>query len=123
MLLESKFAKHYGLPPSGTLKVAGGRTVRYSGTAMSPEYFLVSAQQGMAFFGEGSFAVLFAPRDAVQQLSGRSDKVNDLVLTAAPGTDLTALRRDIQDAITRTLPGHGRDDHRSQRGPVVQVPL
>ena len=72
-----------------------------------PEYFLVSAQQGLAFFGEGSFAVLFAPRDAVQQLSGRSDKVNDLVLTAAPGTDIAALRRDIQNAITRTLPGTG----------------
>jgi putative ABC transport system permease protein len=107
VLLESKFAKHYGLPPSGTLKVAGGRTVRYSGTAMAPEYFLVSAQEGLAFFGEGSFAVLFAPRDAVQQLSGRSDKVNDLVLTAAPGTDLTALARDIQAAITHTLPGTG----------------
>ena len=67
---------------------------------MSPEYFLVSAQQGMAFFGEGSFAVLFR-RGRVQQLSGRSDKVNDLVLTTAPGTDLTALGRDIQDAIPR----------------------
>ena len=81
--------------------------MHYSGTAMSPEYFLVSAQQGLAFFGEGSFAVLFAPRDAVQQLSGRSGKVNDLVLTAAPGTDLAVLRRDIQNAITRTLPSTG----------------
>jgi putative ABC transport system permease protein len=107
VLLESKFAKHYGLPPSGTLKVAGDHAVRYSGTAMAPEYFLVSAQQGLAFFGEGSFAVLFAPREALQRLSGRSGKVNDLVLTAAPGTDLTALRRDIQDAIARSLPGTG----------------
>ncbi len=105
VLLESKFAKHYGLPPSGTLKVAGDRAVHYSGTAMSPEYFLVSAQQGLAFFGEGSFAVLFAPRAALQQLSRRSGKVNDLVLTAVPGTDLTVLRRDIQDAIAREVPG------------------
>ena len=52
--LEHNFARHYDLPASGTLAVAGGRRVRYSGQALSPEYFIVTAP-GADFGAEAAF--------------------------------------------------------------------
>jgi hypothetical protein len=41
--LEYHFAKHYGLPASGTIRLTGGRRLRYVGQAQAPEYFVVTA--------------------------------------------------------------------------------
>jgi putative ABC transport system permease protein len=104
--LEYSFARHYELPASGTLRLTGGRTVRYVGQAQAPEYFVVTAP-GANFGAEASFAVAFAPLHAAQALTGHAGQVNELVLRTRPGTDLAALRRDLARRLRAALPATG----------------
>ena len=82
--LERNFAKHYGLPAAGSLRLAGATPVRYVGQTLAPEYFIVTAP-GADFGAEANFAVLFASLQTAQRLSGERDRVNELVLRVRPG--------------------------------------
>ena len=77
--LERNFAKHYGLATAGTIRLAGGREVRYLGQALAPEYFVVTAP-GADFGAEAGFAVVFTSLRTAQSLSGERGRVNELVL-------------------------------------------
>ncbi|MBS1868388.1 MAG: FtsX-like permease family protein [Actinobacteria bacterium] len=104
--LEYSFARHYGLPASGTIRLTGGRTLRYVGQVQAPEYFVVTAP-GADFGAEASFAVAFVPLRAAQVLTGHAGRVNELVLRTRPGTDLAALRRDLTRNLRAALPATG----------------
>ena len=103
-LLERNFADHYGLPPNGAVRVAGGRGVDYVGTGLSPEYFLVTTEEG-AFFAQASFAVLFTSLATAQDLAGRPGRVNDLVLTLAPGSDRRRAAAEVEAAFAASGTG------------------
>jgi putative ABC transport system permease protein len=105
-LLERNFADHYGLPPDGELRVAGGRGVDYVGTGLAPEYFLVTTEEG-GFFAQANFAALFTSLATAQDLAGRPGRVNDLVLTLAPGTDPRRAAAKVEAAFTASDTGLG----------------
>ena len=106
VLLEHNFARHYGLPPSGEVKLAGGRRVRYAGQALAPEYFIVTAP-GADFGAEAAFAVIFAPLATAQALAGEPRRVNELVLRLRPGADPAMVRTRLSAALRRALPATG----------------
>ncbi len=81
--LEYNFGRSHSLPAAGALTLAGGQRVAYTGQALAPEYFVVTAP-GAGFGAESTFAVLFAPLPTVQALAGQPGRVNQLVLRAAP---------------------------------------
>jgi putative ABC transport system permease protein len=95
--LEANFAEYYALPPSGEIRISGGRTLQYVGHVVTPEYFIVTTEQG-GLVAEANFAAVFVPLQTAQALSGESGKVNDLVLTLAPGADREAVRRALEQA-------------------------
>jgi putative ABC transport system permease protein len=99
--LEANFAKHYDLPPSGEVRISGGRALTYVGHVLTPEYFLVTTEQG-GLVAEANFAAVFASLETAQSLSGQAGKVNDLVLTLAPGTDRPVLMRQLEAAFAST---------------------
>jgi putative ABC transport system permease protein len=105
-LLERNFADHYGLPPEGTVRVAGGRGVDYVGIGLAPEYFLVTTEEG-GFFAEANFAVLFTSLATAQDLAGRPGRVNDVVLTLAPGVDRGRAAADVEAAFAASGAGLG----------------
>ena len=71
VVLEQAFARQNQLPDTGTLRVSGGTTVRYSGVGQSPEYFIVTAGLGGApFLSQKSYAVLFTTLPTAQALGG-----------------------------------------------------
>ncbi len=105
--LERNFAKHYGLPAAGPLRLAGGTVVRYVGQALAPEYFIVTAP-GADFGAEANFAVLFAPLGTAQLLSGQRDRVNELVLRIKPGAgNLARVQTELDRSLQAALPGTG----------------
>ncbi|MHB1567689.1 MAG: FtsX-like permease family protein [Solirubrobacteraceae bacterium] len=105
--LERNFAKHYGLPASGTLRLGGGTEVRYLGQALSPEYFIVTAP-GADFGAEANFAVVFAPLRTAQLLSKEPGRVNELVLRVAPGAGVLAkVQSELDRALHAAIPGTG----------------
>ncbi|HEX8975678.1 MAG TPA: FtsX-like permease family protein [Solirubrobacteraceae bacterium] len=105
--LERNFAKHYGLAGAGTLRLGGGRQVRYIGQALAPEYFIVTAP-GADFGAEASFAVLFGSLPTAQRLSGQRGRVNELVLRVKPDRGaLAAVQSELGRGLRVALPGIG----------------
>jgi putative ABC transport system permease protein len=104
--LEYNFARHYDLPESGALTVAGARRVAYTGQALAPEYFIVTAP-GADFGAESAFAVVFAPLATAQALTGERGRVNELVLRIEKGADATAVQREVEGALRDALPATG----------------
>lgn len=104
VLLDEHFARHHGLPDRGTLLLSGGREVRYSGTALSPEYFVVMSEQG-TLLAEATFAVVFAPRRLAQDVAGAPGEANDAVVALRPGTDARAAADAIAAHLEEALPG------------------
>ena len=101
VLIERNFGVYYELPDEGDLRLGGDVSTRYVGQAVSPEYFIV-VEEG-SFIGQANLVAVFAPLETAQRLSDRPGLVNDLVLTADPGADLSA----IEDALlARTSERH-----------------
>ena len=104
--LEHNFARHYDLPATGALTLAGGRRVTYSGQVLAPEYFVVTAP-GADFGAEAAFAVVFAPLRTAQALTGQPGRVNQLVLRLRPGTDPARVRAGLARSLSAALPRTG----------------
>ena len=104
--LERNFAKHYGLPAAGTLRVGGGRRVRYAGQVLAPEYFVVTAP-GADFGAEASFAVVFSSLTTAQRISGERGRVNELILRTTATPSLPRVQAELDRALRQALPGTG----------------
>ena len=97
VVLEKKFTEFYGLAPTGRLTLGGGNEVDYVGAGLSPEYFIVLTDEG-GFFAEANFAVVFTSLETAQAVTGRTGRVNDLVLRLRPGVDPATAARQVEDA-------------------------
>ena len=97
-VLEAKFADRRGLPPEGTLLVAGGRAVEYTGLGVAPEDFFYEGPEG-TIFAAGEFAILYLPLAAAQELSGHEGSVNDAVLVLADGADRDAVETQLAESV------------------------
>jgi putative ABC transport system permease protein len=107
-LLEVQYGRYHDLPASGTLRVAGGRGLRYVGLGTSPEYFLVTRPGGGDFGGaEVSFAVVLTSLETAQRLAGSEPVVNDVVLVLSPGADADVVREQLEEAVAAS--GLGAD--------------
>ena len=95
-VLEDNFASFYGLPPTGSVNVAG-RPVDYVGKGLSPEYFFIVTEEG-GFFAEANFAAVFTSLQTAQTLSAREGRVNDLVVRVRPGADPHAVAQQVKTA-------------------------
>lgn len=102
-VLEEKFAAHYGLAPSGTVRVSGGREIAYRGLGYTPDFFLIRGQFA-AVFGEANFAALFLPRERVEALTGLAGKVNELAIRLRPGSDRRAFAAALAAELPAALP-------------------
>ena len=103
-VLEQQFADFHSLPGTGALR-AGRARLRYVGTGTTPDYWLLTEGGGWA--AESNLAVVFVPLEVAQRTLGLPNRVNQLVLRAGPGTDLSAVEADVRAAIRRDLPGVG----------------
>ena len=107
-LLELNFARARNLPATGTLTVAGGTEVRYTGTALGPEYFYLVPTSGEVL-DQGSLAVVFLPLDRAQHLAGLPGQVNDLVMTLSPSADPAAVKSQLEAGLAAASAQRHRD--------------
>lgn len=104
-VLDTHFARYHGLPPTGALRLRGGK-LEYVGVGLGPEYFIVVAEQG-TLLAEANFAVVFASLETAQRLLDRGGLVNDLVLRLRPGARAETVRGEIAAAMESRLPDVG----------------
>ena len=105
VVLDRGFAQQNDLPVTGTLRIAGGARVRYTGIGQSPEYFVASGGAGgTPYLSQKIYAVLFTTLATAQQLARAPGQVNDLVLTLRPGTDATVVAGELRAALASATP-------------------
>ncbi|HEX6569345.1 MAG TPA: FtsX-like permease family protein [Acidimicrobiales bacterium] len=119
-LVERNFADYYDLPPAGEVRVAGDRALRTVGIGLAPEYFFVMTEEG-GFFAQANFAALFTSLATAQDLAGRPGRVNDLVLTLAPGVDQAEAAAAVEDAFAASGTGLGVTVMRTRDEDAYQV--
>ena len=100
VVVDEHLARNHDLPPTGTLRLSGGRELRYVGTGLSPENFFPVDNRGSVF---ADFAVLYAPVATVQRLTDHAGQVNGLALTVRPGADRDQIQRELEDALAAEL--------------------
>jgi len=121
VVLEQAFARQNQLADTGTLRVSGGATVRYTGVGQSPEYFIVTAGMGGApFLSQKAYAVLFTTLHTAQGVAGAPVRVNDVVLTLRPGADRVLVQGELRRALAAATPPvsatvTNRDDMQARR--------
>jgi putative ABC transport system permease protein len=98
-VLEAKFADQHGLPIDGTVLVAGGRSVSYTGLGVAPEDFFYEGPEG-TIFAAGELAILYLPLAATQDLSGHAGMVNDVVLVLVDGADRDVIEMQLTGAVS-----------------------
>lgn len=99
VVLERSFGAYHDLPDAGTLRVAGDRTLDYTGHGQLPEYFAIAGGGGGSFTTEAGFGVLFAPLATAQQLADAPGRVNEVVLRLASGSDATAVATALEEEL------------------------
>jgi putative ABC transport system permease protein len=105
-LVEQNFADYYDLPAEHDVRVSGDRDVHTVGIGLAPEYFFVMTEEG-GFIAEANFAALFTSLATAQDLAGRPGRVNDLVLTLAPGVDRAEAAAAVETAFAQSGTGLG----------------
>jgi len=105
-VLEYLFAKHYDLPAEGTVTLSGGIKLNYVGQGMTPEYFMVIANE-VGFMDEANFAVVMSTLETIQNLTEHPDQVNDLVLTLKKGANQKLVQSEIEQALGQQFPEVG----------------
>jgi putative ABC transport system permease protein len=101
--LDVHFAEHYDLPPEGTLRLSGGTRVEYVAQVLSPEYFMVSSNEG-TMHAEANFAVMWASTETVGRLIGRTGRVNDAVVRLRDDSDRRASAAALEARLRVRLP-------------------
>jgi putative ABC transport system permease protein len=105
VLAEATFVRKNDLAVPGQFTVSGGTRLQVVGAGQSPEYFIVTGEQGgTPFLSQRSFGVLFGSLHTAQRVVGAPGRVNDLVLTIRPGADRHAVLRELRDAIDAAQP-------------------
>jgi len=107
-VVDYHFAQRRKLGVPARVEISGGEALTTVGQGLSPEYFLITGEQG-SLLAENSFAVLFAPIEDVQELTGHVGEANDLVLTLRPGADADVVRRQLRRALRERFPDVGFD--------------
>ena len=113
-VLDHAFRKFYKLPNQGILTVGSGSKLRYTGTGVSPETFIVTSDRGDVL-GAANLAVVFASLDTVRQVSGRPEQVNDLVIRMSSdikardvkGSNREILAKEVKQAFAELHPELG----------------
>ena len=102
-VLEYHFAKYYGLPSKGKIRLSGDVELDYVGQGMNPEYFMVMTDNG-GMMAESNFAAVFVPLETAQALTHNLGMANDLIITLNPEADQKVIQAEIRQALSAEFP-------------------
>ena len=118
VVVDQHVVDRHDLPPTGTLRLSGGRELRYVGTGLSPEAFYPVDDRGSVF---ADFAILYAPLGTVQRISGHPGQANSLVLRVRDGADRDRVQRELEDALAAELGEVGTTVTRQEDDQVLRL--
>jgi putative ABC transport system permease protein len=97
-LLSPNYANTIGLSPGTRLSVAyGGRTtvLNIMGTAVSPEFLLVSNNELVAFEG-AAFGIIMTSLEQAQEILGAEDCINQVLIKFSHSADRSKVQKEIE---------------------------
>ena len=103
VLVESHFAKAYGLHPGDTVTpiIMGKKTpLTVRGIVASPEYLIVSPSRQEVMPSARTFGVFFVALNELQRLTNAQGKVNEFCLLFTPHADADAVVKAARAALT-----------------------
>ena len=98
VLLEHKFALAHNLPPEGEALIAGGRTVRYVGHALTPEHFIVITEGG-GFLAHASYVIIFSSLETVQDVAERPGLVDEAIIRISDDASRETIIAELEQAL------------------------
>jgi putative ABC transport system permease protein len=98
VMLEFNFARNYGLPAEGEVRLAGELAVAYVGQALHPGFFMVVTEEG-GFLAEANFAGVFTSLQTAARMAGNPGSVNDLVVRLTADADRDIVQRELTEAL------------------------
>ena len=98
VLLEHKFALAHNLPPEGEALIAGGRTVRYVGHALTPEHFIVITEGG-GFLAHASYVIIFSSLETVQDVAARPGLVDEAIIRISDDASRETIIAELEQAL------------------------
>jgi putative ABC transport system permease protein len=101
-VLDVHFGRYYDLPPAGTIRVGGGRTLDYVGLGLAPDEFMVVTDTG-SMLAESTLAVVYTSIETAQDVGGRPGRVNELVVRIPADGD----RQAAADQLASAFAGSG----------------
>lgn len=105
-VIDWNFAKHFDLPPTGTIRLAGVGPVRYVGQGVTGQFVLITSASGLSG-AESSLAVAYVPLRVAQAAARRPGRVNELVLRVARGVRPGVVGAALMRRLRTELPGVG----------------
>ncbi|NDJ86368.1 MAG: FtsX-like permease family protein [Chloroflexi bacterium] len=120
VVVEKKFADYYDLQPGDSIRVSGDVSLDYVGTGTFAEYFQIIPEDG-TFSGEASLAILFMPLDTLQDLTGHTGLVNDVVITVQDGASRAAVATAVEETLAATFPEVGFEVTMPEDDPVHHI--
>lgn len=102
VLLERTFAERRGLRPGDSIDaLIAGRPVplRIAGTVSTPEYLQVTPDRYELLPAPSSFAVVFIDRGQLQQLTGDSGRINELVVRLADTVTVGRFEEQLRERV------------------------
>ena len=103
VLMDQHFIDANDLPPTGTIRLGGDRTLSYQGTALHPQYFVVLGDQ-LSLVGDAGFAVVYAPLEDTQEVAGQPGRINEIGVRLPPGADRETAAVTLEAVLTDALP-------------------
>ena len=103
MVIDQSMATNHRLAVTGTAVLAGGKELAWVGTALQPEWFVVTDPRG-GYIGGASYGVAFTSLPTAQRVADRPGQVNDLVVRVAPTASVAAVAAELEAALARVEP-------------------
>ncbi len=109
IILETKFARYYGLETQHRVQLMGGEELTVVGLGVTPEYFMVmpAEQIGFEMLGESSMAILYLPLPEAQALYGYENQVNEVLMQLAKGVDRHRVEAQVNERMAEAFPQIG----------------
>ena len=121
VVIDYLFTRFRELQLGTPIQISGGIPLNFVGRGQTPENFMLIPAEGGLGENENTFAVMYMSLESVQNLSGRTGLVNDILLDLDEDANLNTVEADISAILDRQFDDVGFTFTRQADDPVMNA--